>query len=182
LGLVEDPFKEGYGPSIVQNGNQTAEENYIPVKDNTNKTWTRTSVIDALKKALSNIPLNPILEKRLTAQIPVVADQIAQEASSGLSKFALPFLEANNSNTKQLGYISNIYVNLNYLYEQAVSKNAASNDTQNKNTISIRDYIQSIMRDVQNSLGNVNSFDIQVDNRNAIGRIIDIIFRILYQI
>jgi hypothetical protein len=88
----------------------------------------------------------------------------------------LHFLEDNNSNTKQLGYISNIYINLNYLYEQAISKNSASNDTQNKNNISIRDYIQSIMRDVQNSLGNINSFDIQVDNRNAIGRIIDINF------
>lgn len=159
-GFDEDPFTEGK----------------FNVKDNKGKEWTKKGVVDALQKALSNVALSDILQKSLEAQIPEIANQIAQEASSVSSKFALPFLEDNNSNTKQLGYISNIYVNLNYLYEQAISKNSASNDTQNKNTISIRDYIQGIMRDVQNSLGNINSFDIQVDNRNAIGRIIDINF------
>jgi hypothetical protein len=160
LGLSEDPFTEGK----------------FNVKDNKGKEWTKKSVVDALQKALSNVALSDILQKSLEAQIPQVANQIAQEASNVSSKLALHFLEDNNSNTKQLGYISNIYINLNYLYEQAISKNSASNDTQNKNNISIRDYIQSIMRDVQNSLGNINSFDIQVDNRNAIGRIIDINF------
>ena len=32
------------------------------------------------------------------------------------------------------------------------------------------------MRDIQNSLGNINQFDIQVDERNSIGRIIDLNF------
>lgn len=159
-GPVEDPFKESD----------------LPVTDNLGTPWTRKSVIDALQKALSNVPLNPILQKSLSNQVPAVANQIANAASSISSQNTLPFLVDNNSDTKQLGYISNIYVNLNYLYEQSISKNTASNDTQNKNTISIRDYIQGIMRDVQNSLGNINSFDIQVDNRNALGRIIDINF------
>jgi len=159
-GPVEDPFNESE----------------YPVKDNLGTTWTRDSVIAAFQKALSNVPLNPILQKSLENQVPVVANQVANVASSASSKDTLPFLVDNNSDTKQLGYISNIYINLNYLYEQSISKNTASNDTQNKNTISIRDYIQGIMRDVQNSLGNINNFDIQVDNRNAIGRIIDINF------
>jgi len=147
-----------------------------PVKDNTNKVFKKDDALKLINKYFTNLPLDTRLQQILESQIPVVANQVAQAASNVSSKFALPFLEDNNSNTKQLGYISNIYVNLNYLYEQAISKNTASNDTQNKNTISIRDYIQGIMRDVQNSLGNVNSFDIQVDNRNAIGRIIDINF------
>jgi hypothetical protein len=65
---------------------------------------------------------------------------------------------------------------MNFLYQCAVSKNIASNDNQNQNTISIRDFLQTVLREVQNSLGNINNFDIQVDNRNAIGRIIDINF------
>jgi hypothetical protein len=146
-----------------------------PVKDNTNTTFTKDDALKLINKYFTNLSLDNRLQQILESQIPVVADQVAQAAANASSKSALPFLEDNN-NTKQLGYISNIYVNLNYLYEQAISKNTASNDTQNKNTISIRDYIQGIMRDVQNSLGNVNSFDIQVDNRNAIGRIIDINF------
>jgi hypothetical protein len=75
-----------------------------------------------------------------------------------------------------LGSISNIYVNINYLYSQAISKNVASNDNQNTNNISIREYLQGILRDIQNSLGNINQFDIQVDERTAIGRIIDLNF------
>jgi hypothetical protein len=159
-GAVEDPFTEGN----------------FQVKDNLGTSWTKASVIAAIEKAFSNVPLNPILQKSLANQTPAVVNQIAQAASNVSSKNTLPFLEDNNGDAKQLGYISNIYVNLNYLYEQGISKNTASNDPQNKNNISIRDYIQGIMRDVQNSLGNLTTFDIQVDNRNAIGRIIDINF------
>ena len=65
---------------------------------------------------------------------------------------------------------------MNFLYSQAISRNVASNDTQNNNNISIREYLQGILREIQNSMGNINDFDIQVDNRNAIGRIIDINF------
>ena len=155
--LVEDPFDDAG-----------------PVKDNTGISWDKAKVVNALEKALSNVPLNTTLQQISQNQTQNVISQIAQVASSNPN--ALQFLEDNNGDTKQLGYISNIYVNLNYLYEQAVSKNTASNDPQNKNTISIRDYIQGILRDVQNSLGNVNTFDIQVDNRNAIGRIIDIAY------
>jgi hypothetical protein len=150
----------------------------IPVKELPNplKQWNKQGVLNLIQEKFSNIPLNDTLQKILNSQSPEVAKQIANAASNVSSRSALPFLENNNGDTKQLGYISNIYVNLNYLYEQAISKNTASNDNQNKNTISIRDYIQGIMRDVQNSLGNINTFDIQVDNRNAIGRIIDIAY------
>jgi len=147
-----------------------------PVKDNTNKAFKKDNVLALINKYFTNIPLDARLQQILNAQVPVVANQVANAASNILSKNALPFLETNDGSSKQLGYISNIYVNLNYLYEHAISKNIASADTQNKNIISIRDYIQGIMRDIQNSLGNVNNFDIQVDNRNAIGRIIDINF------
>jgi len=156
-GVVEDPFD-------------------TPILDNTGKKWSKQNVIDALNKALSNIPISNALQQRLNNQLTAVAQQVAQQAAKINDKSALPFLVPSTNDAKQLGYISNIYVNLNYLYEQAISKNSAANDNQNKNTISVRNYLQTILRDVQNSLGNVNSFDIQVDNRNAIGRIIDINF------
>ena len=162
--------------SLIDNYLVVSVEARHPVKDNTNKAFIKDDVLKLINKYFTNIPLNDRLQQILNTQIPVVANQVADAASSISSKNALPFLETNNGDTKQLGYISNIYVNLNYLYEQAISKNHASNDTQNTNIISIRDYIQGIMRDIQNSLGNINSFDIQVDNRNAIGRIIDIAF------
>ena len=152
------------------------DDGAVHTTDNTGASFTKNDVLKLIVKSFNNLPLDTRLQQLLSAQVPVVANQVASAASSASSKNTLPFLVDNNSDTKQLGYISNIYVNLNYLYEQSISKNTAANDTQNKNTISIRDYIQGIMRDVQNSLGNINNFDIQVDNRNAIGRIIDINF------
>jgi hypothetical protein len=169
IGVKEDPFTDGISGGLLFGS-------FVPTVDNTKKEWTKQEVIDLLTTSLSNVPIQGVLKQSLTNQIPAVAQQVSNAASSISSKNALPFLETNDGSTKQLGYISNIYVNLNYLYEHAISKNVASSDPQNKNTISIRDYIQGIMRDVQNSLGNINNFDIQVDNRNAIGRIIDINF------
>ena len=159
-GAVEDPFRESKSS----------------VRDSSGTSWSKADVIKAIRKAFSTVPLNDIVQKSLRNQTPAVANQVAKLASTVSSKNALSFVAPSTKNSKQLGYISNIYVNLNFLYDQAISKNNASNDTQNKNTISVRDYLQSILREIQNSLGNVNNFDIQVDNRNAIGRIIDINF------
>jgi hypothetical protein len=158
IGFEEDPFTESK----------------FNVKDNKGITWTKKNVVDALQKALSNVPLSSVLQKRLTEQLPQVAQQIADIATNNSNGINKNYLTNSYTNTKQLGYIGNIYVNLNFLYEQAISKNSASNDTQNKNNISVLSYFQGILREIQNSLGNVNSFDIQVDSRNAIGRIIDI--------
>lgn len=159
-GVVEDPF----------------EESDSPVKDNKGTSWTRQGVINAIQKALSSVPINPVLQKSLEDQLPEVAQQIAETAAqagqgAASKKFLVPVQGVSD---KQLGNISNIYVNLEYLYDKAISRNLASGDTQTKNTIPLRDYLQEILREIQNSTGNLNTFDIQVDDRNSIGRIIDI--------
>jgi hypothetical protein len=159
-GRPEDPF---------------LESNSI-VKDNKGTSWTKQGVVSAIQKALSNIPINPVLKKSLEDQVPEVAQQIAEQAEqAGKSEASKQFLvDVKGVNEKQLGIIGNIYVNLEYLYDKAISRNLAANDNQTKNVISLRDYLQEILRDVQNSIGNLNTFDLQVDDRNSIGRIIDI--------
>lgn len=140
------------------------------------KTWTKDAVIEKIKNIFSNYPLSDLLARQITDQTSTVANAIS-EAATDIPGFkaALQFLLPNSSTSnKSLGYLENIYINLDFLYDQAVSKNIASNDTQSKNTIAIREYIQNVLRNVQNSLGNINNFDLQVDSRNAIGRIIDI--------
>lgn len=152
----------------------------VPVKDSTGKPYTKAEVIALIDSIFGNFPLDARLQELAKAQIPVAASVTAEVAAStpGLTSGTLPFVNPNTlaTTTKCLGNISNIYVNINYLYQCAVSKNIASNDTQNQNTISVRDFLQTVLREIQNSLGNINNFDIQVDNRNAIGRIIDINF------
>jgi hypothetical protein len=144
---------------------------------NNGKLWTSDSLKAEIDRIFSNVSISKILQDQLTRQVSVITTAISEAATNvpGLTSETLQFLVPNSSaNNKSLGYIGNIYVNMDFLYSQAISKNVASNDPQNKNTIFIREYIQGILREVQNSLGAINSFDLQVDNRNAIGRIIDI--------
>lgn len=144
--------------------------------DNLGTKWTREDAQKALNKIIKAVPLSERLQQLTTSLLPEVANQIAEQASEAgekeaTKKFLVP---VNGNSQRQLGNIGNIYLNLDYLYDKAISRNLASGDTQTKNTISIRDFLQDVLRDVQNSIGNLNTFDIQVDDRNSIGRIIDI--------
>jgi muramidase (phage lysozyme) len=146
-------------------------------KDNTSTTWSEEKINKKIKDIFSEVPLNNELISQVQDQTTVAATEVAEEAKDTLiTAGTLQFLVPGSLNSKTLGNISNIYVNINYLYSQAISKNIASNDNQNTNNISIREYLQSILRDIQNSLGNINDFDIQIDERTAIGRIIDLNF------
>ena len=153
-------------------------DSIIPVKDSTGKAYTKADVVSLIKTIFGNYPLNAKLQALANAAIPATASATANVAANtpGLTSGTLPFVQPYTLKTKCLGNINNIYINMNFLYQCAVSKNIASNDNQNQNTISIRDFLQTVLREVQNSLGNINNFDIQVDSRNAIGRIIDINF------
>jgi hypothetical protein len=165
-GFTEDPFAESE----------------FDVKDNIGTLWRKNNtssakgVVEALQTALSKVPLNNALQTSLTNQLPQVAQQVAGAATqAGVNEANKKFLVPVTGNSqRQLGNIGNIYVNLEYIYDKAISRNLASNDTQTKNVISVRDFLQDILREVQNSIGNLNTFDIQVDDRNSIGRIIDI--------
>ena len=107
----------------------------------------------------------------------------ASQDASDAAKTNLKFMEAmsqpffkNDDPLTGLGYISNIYINLNYLYTLSLNENLESLDRKEKNEISLYDYLKSIMSAVQSSIGNVNNFDIHVDPIDSIGRVIDINF------
>ena len=166
-GINEDPFTDSDSLTSAR----------VPfVKDNKGTTWTKDLVVAALQTALSKVSLSNALQTSLTNQLPQVAQQVAGAATqAGVNEAAKKFLvPVTGNNQRQLGNIGNIYVNLEYIYDKAISRNLASNDNQTKNVISIRDFLQDILREVQNSIGNLNTFDLQVDDRNSIGRIVDI--------
>ena len=170
----------GYDSSLL--GRALGLRNEDPFTDGNFKTgdltkrWVKADVITLINKYLTSVSLNNTLQQILLRNQQNVAKLIAQQVNTETTKYAKNFLVSGNTDKKQLGNIANIYVNLNFLYDQAISRNVAANDVQNKNNISISQYLQNILKEIQNSLGNVNNFDLQVDNRNAIGRIIDINF------
>ena len=74
----------------------------------------------------------------------------------------------------ELGIIGNIFVSLDFLYKQSLSSGLESSDNKEKNEINLYTYLKSIMNAVQQSIGNINSFDIHVDPVDNVARIIDI--------
>jgi hypothetical protein len=99
----------------------------------------------------------------------------AAKSNAQFLKSLQPFFK-DNDGYSGLGYISNIYININYLFTLALNQNLESLDKKEKNEINLYDYLKTIMGAVQSSTGNVNNFDIHVDPIDSIGRIIDINF------
>ena len=105
----------------------------------------------------------------------------SDELSEGL-KVKLKYLNSlslffkDDNQDSGLGNISNIYVNIEYLYNLSLNQNLESLDKKEKNEINIYDYLKTMIGDIQSSIGNVNNFDIHVDPIDNIGRIIDINF------
>jgi muramidase (phage lysozyme) len=74
----------------------------------------------------------------------------------------------------ELGIIKNIYVNVDFLYKQAININLEHQDKKGKNEINIYNYIKSVLQQIQPSLGNVNNFEVHVSGDDNVARIIDI--------
>ena len=72
---------------------------------------------------------------------------------------------------KEFGVIGNIYINIEKLIQLATDSNAITSD---KKEIKLYDFVKNILREIQESTGNINNFDIHIDPIDSIARIIDI--------
>jgi len=81
------------------------------------------------------------------------------------------FIDPVNNNYRK-GDISNIYLNLNFLYS-LVKPREVNDDKNNKNEISLNAFIKDILSRVQNSIGSMNAFEIYADPIDNIAKIID---------
>jgi len=104
---------------------------------------------------------------------------ISQNAEGAIASLQfmdkIPLEYFNGDPFKEIGIIKHIYVNLNYLYQLALSSELESKDNQSKNEINIYNYVKQVMSSIQSAIGNINSFEIHVDPvDNNIARVIDI--------
>lgn len=82
------------------------------------------------------------------------------------------FIDSQNNNYR-VGDISNIYLNINFLYQLIKPSSTNTNDKNNKNEITFNSFIKNILTEVQNSIGSINSFEIYADPIDNIVKIID---------
>jgi hypothetical protein len=146
--------------------------------------------IDKLYNAIQNSPLDPSIEFKLNTQSDTVSNAASNKekinqanndlktTSIGYSKFQEKQLEKEFKSQSSLGSsygtIGNIYVNLKHLYKLAKDPGLYSQDTSGKNILSATTFLKSLLRNIQESLGNINNFEIHIDDKDGVGRIIDL--------
>lgn len=70
------------------------------------------------------------------------------------------------------GIIGNIYINLKYIYLLANNTSLEAQDPTEKKGIDLMNFLRTMLRDVQSSIGNVNNFEIFTEDN--VGYIIDL--------
>ena len=73
-------------------------------------------------------------------------------------------------NEKETGFIENIYLNIDFLYRMSVDTGMQSEDQ----GLKLYDFLKTVLKEVQSSMGNVNNFQIHVDPIDSVARIIDL--------
>jgi len=152
---------------------------YIPLQDHLDTTLGLDITVDidlASSKTNKIVPVIPTGTPPPPA-IPVSVSSIdnAKAALLELKGLQKDFFY-NGDPYSELGYIGNIYVNLDFLYRLSLDSNLESSDNKEKNEINLYKYVKNLMAAIQPSIGNVNSFEIHVDPVDNKARVIDINF------
>ena len=144
-----------------------------------------------IKEGLNNVSVDSALDTALNAQQSTVNQAIQtksklEEAQTSLQQVAHNYelflnkisssksFVTPNAKGRRFGIIGNIYLNLKYLYKLADDANVKSQDPNEKSSIQLTQFIRTMIKDVQASIGNVNDFELHIDDRDGIGRIIDL--------
>ena len=149
---------------------------------------TPTNFIDKSGKQVSTNDIDsikvivPTSLQAADANVGVAQATIAKNATQAIDN--LEFIKIlpldffyNGDPYSELGVIKNIYINVDFLYQQALNLDLESSDNKEKNEISLYNYVKNVIRAVQTAIGSVNNFEIHVDPiNNNVGRVIDINF------
>jgi GH24 family phage-related lysozyme (muramidase) len=144
-----------------------------------------------LRKALTNpLYLNDKTEQAVKSQADAIAgaaqnQDALNKLKTNLSSIAKNYQQLQNTQLvkefqysikgkSSYGIIGNIYINLKHLYKLAKDPNLFSQDISGKNILSATSFLKALLRNIQESLGNLNNFEIHIDDKDGIGRIIDL--------
>jgi hypothetical protein len=93
------------------------------------------------------------------------------------SSFSVEYLKTLSSgnilfeNKNETGFIGNIYLNIDFLYRLSIEPGLLDPKTQD---LKLFDYLRNVLKNVQESIGGVNNFEIHVDPIDNVARIIDL--------
>jgi LAS superfamily LD-carboxypeptidase LdcB len=119
-----------------------------------------------------------LVGEKLSKETQIIeAQKLADQAQSIINdnKSIIGYISKldKNFDYNEKGVIGNIYVNLNYLYKR-ITSDLGNSDRQERNEINLYNFLKETLKDIQSSIGNLNSFEIYVDDDHA--SIIDVNF------
>jgi hypothetical protein len=143
----------------------------LGVVDITKVTTSYSGLLDPVTVALPTTFVPPA-----GTIVSVTSIDNAKAALTQLKDLPQPFFSGSANGYNELGYIGNIFVNLNFLYQLSYDSNLESSDNKEKNEINLYKYIKNVMAAIQPAIGNVNSFEVHVDPVDNKARVIDVNF------
>ena len=152
---------------------------FLPDKINSNKPQpNKDAVIRLITDELLFQPLTydnnqwgDYLIKKTTSQVVAETITTAKTALEGLGSLKEYFVNGSNYSS---GHISNFYLDIDYLHSIIINQNLESRDPQGKNVINLVEFFKVICQTMQDCTGNINNFDIHIDGRDSIARIVDL--------
>jgi len=110
-----------------------------------------------------------------TAQTLTALDEALNKVNNRFKKdFKYDKKTNGGTSLSDFGVIGNIYINLKHAYILAKDRSLLSSDQAGKNTLSLGKYFDTLVQNLQTSLGNVNNFKIHIDPIDGVARIIDL--------
>jgi hypothetical protein len=130
--------------------------------------------LDNALNAQQSIVNTAIQNAKKAEEIKTKLNSISEDYQLILKSIPLSFIDETSVTGRKFGIIGNIYLNLKHLYYLATNINITTQDPSGKNTLSLSHFITELMKNIQSSTGNVNDFELHIDDRDGIGRIIDL--------
>ena len=131
------------------------------------------TTLDAALNAQQSTVNEAIQNAQKVEEEKTLIKELGKNYQTFITQIPNNFVDKTSSKV-HVGQIGNIYVNLKHLYKLANDLNAKSQDPNEKSSISLSQFIRTIIKDVQASIGNVNDFELHIDDKDGIGRIIDL--------
>jgi len=110
--------------------------------------------------------------KNKTAEQQETLDEVKQDinnSTTGYLYFCNQLSQAYHTDDAKIKYgtHANIFINLRTLYNLASSETLEGQDPAEKQTISLMSYMKDLLTIVQNSIGNVNNFEVVIDGNTG---------------
>jgi len=179
IGTVVEIFQNSTYKSLDRfvdlfNGNPSSTPDQNKIYNELNNTKFINEVDKELDTRESNLQ-NAKNQVKQIEENKTKLNVLGDDYESIINSIPLSFITENNDpKQRKFGIISNIYLNLKYLYYLATDINITTQDPSGKNILSLSQFIHNLMKNVQSSIGNVNNFELHIDDRDGIGRIIDL--------